>query len=115
MRYIRTKNEIIDLKSDAYTIEKNGDTTLFGYPYIKKEEIVVQANTIEKLCDEFVLISPVFAYPNRLTKDRLNDLVWLKKHNSEDCKNDTAYGAIWTDKGLIYVAKMNEKGDLELL
>ena len=25
------------------------------------------------------------------------------------------YGAIWTDKGLIYVAKMNEKGELELL
>lgn len=25
------------------------------------------------------------------------------------------YGAIWTDKGLIYVAKMNDKGELELL
>lgn len=25
------------------------------------------------------------------------------------------YGAIWTDKGLIYVAKMNNKGELELL
>ena len=25
------------------------------------------------------------------------------------------YGAIWTDKGLIYVAKMNDKGDLELI
>ena len=28
---------------------------------------------------------------------------------------DIFYGAIWTSKGLIYVAKMNEKGDLELL
>lgn len=28
--------------------------------------------------------------------------------------NNTIYGAIWTDKGLIYVAKMNEKGELEL-
>ena len=25
------------------------------------------------------------------------------------------YGAIWTDKGLIYIARMNIKGDLELL
>ena len=25
------------------------------------------------------------------------------------------YGAIWTSKGLIYVAKMNDKGELELL
>ena len=28
---------------------------------------------------------------------------------------DTEYGAIWTDKGLIYVAKINEKRELELL
>ena len=25
------------------------------------------------------------------------------------------YGAIWTDKGLIFVAKMNNEGELELL
>ena len=25
------------------------------------------------------------------------------------------YGAIWTDKGLIYVARMNEEGKFELL
>jgi hypothetical protein len=25
------------------------------------------------------------------------------------------YGAIWTSKGLIYVAKMNKEGELELL
>ena len=30
-------------------------------------------------------------------------------------KGDNVYGAIWTDKGLIYVAKMNDKGELELL
>jgi hypothetical protein len=25
------------------------------------------------------------------------------------------YGAVWTDEGLIYVAQMNKKGELELL
>ncbi len=25
------------------------------------------------------------------------------------------YGCIWTSKGLIYVAKMNDKGELELI
>ena len=33
--------------------------------------------------------------------------------NEED--DEIIYGAIWTDKGLIYVAKMNEEGELELL
>ncbi len=27
----------------------------------------------------------------------------------------TIYGAIWTEKGLTYVAKMNDEGELELL
>jgi len=30
-------------------------------------------------------------------------------------KDWTIYGAIWTDKGLIYVAKMNDKGEFELI
>lgn len=34
------------------------------------------------------------------------------KHLNHDYE---IYGAIWTDKGLIYVAKMNEKGEFELL
>ena len=65
-----------------------------------------QADTIEELCDEFV--------------------VWVGKEckailpNYENAKMSyynltEIYGAIWTDKGLIYVAKMNEKGELELL
>ena len=29
--------------------------------------------------------------------------------------NIEIYGAIWTDKGLIYVAKMNDKGELCLI
>ena len=40
-------------------------------------------------------------------------------HNFNFAKNsciyDVLYGAIWTDKGLIYVAKMNEDDELELL
>ena len=36
--------------------------------------------------------------------------------NKEYIKNGgTIKGAIWTDKGLIYVAKMNDKGELELI
>ena len=72
---------------------------------IKKHAIIKQADTIEELIDEWVYVenhkeTPVLIY-------------WLstnKKH-----KDDDVYGAIWTDKGLIYVAKMNDKGELELI
>ena len=39
------------------------------------------------------------------------DIKTAKKH----LEKFEIYGAIWTDKGLIYVAKMNDKGELELL
>ena len=46
----------------------------------------------------------------------LADLVDLKNLTNYWAKGWTEiYGAIWTDKGLIYVAKMNDKGELELL
>lgn len=39
----------------------------------------------------------------------------LPFERSLDYGGDELYGAIWTNKGLIYVAKMNDKGELELL
>ena len=79
------------------------------------------ADTIEELCDEFVFITDDEEINKR-------DNVKLKKHiflrgqrglsftlTEKDKKENGYYGAIWTDKGLIYVAKMNEKGEFELL
>lgn len=70
-------------------------TTLFN-------DVLKQADTIKELCDEFVMIS--------YGKHKLD----IGCHSYGD-KKIQIYGAIWTDKGLIYVAKMNEKGELELL
>ena len=85
MKYIRTKDGI--------------------YEYVDYDNeciIVKQADTIEKLCDEFVFEE---TYPSG-----------LKRHIiTEDVAVGTQFGAIWTDKGLIYVAKMNDNGELELL
>jgi len=76
-------------------------TTLFN-------EILKQADTIEELCDEFVFVRPDNYHDNFKVLD---------KDDKEYCiqKDYKIYGAIWTDEGLIYVAKMNEKGDLELI
>ena len=75
--------------------------------FFREQDIVKQADTIEELCDEFVVVKEKEHGCNYLYKSAIND---YKEHTA-----DALYGAIWTDKGLIYVAKMNERGELELL
>ena len=87
-------------------------------------EILKQSNTIEELCDAFVLktkeeIDDIY---RKITKSDLGlemrdkygvprrSVNWFYLNDPFEI-----YGAIWTDKGLIYVAKMNDKGELELL
>lgn len=135
MRYIRTDNEIYDI-DDLYVCEE-----LNGKPYgtknggwiIYKESIVKEADTIPELCDLIVCRNEIF-YP--LTSYREgNEFDWeeidcfrksiiMSEEEDNKIKETTndfepyyweVYGAIWTDKGLIYVAKMNDKGELELL
>ena len=90
-KYIRTKDGGIH-----YNLVEDAEKHLVG--------IIKQANTIEELCDEFVYVAS--------EKDRP---VVCYKPTAFHKLSDNLYGAIWTDKGLIYVAKMNEEGELELL
>lgn len=107
MRYIRTKeNDCCIIDTIKYK-EITGEDC-----FIPKNEIVDEADTIEELCDEFVI-----AYENG-ARIIYGDLVWAKvkaKASSKLGIRSIIYGAIWTNKGLIYVAKINEKGELELL
>lgn len=107
MRYIRT-----DLDELYEIVAEEEEKVCIGYDwdyniYIYKNRIIKQADTIEELCDAFVLFKnnkPYAIVPN-------------KEHNAElahDVWKDYR-GAIWTDKGLKYVAKTNNKGELELL
>lgn len=64
-----------------------------------------QADTIEELCDELVYNHQILSKEDKNNKEYLSQLY---------CFNDI-YGAIWTDKGLIYVAKLNSEGVLELI
>lgn len=104
MRYIRTKDaKIFDVNKICVpyqVIESWVDFNSQG-----RFEIIKQADTIEELCDEFVAVHKT------LNKTYCIRNVPFKKQD----ENFNIYGAIWTDKGLIYVAKMNEKGELELL
>ena len=77
-----------------------------------KTEILKSADTIEELCDDFVVVDK-----NKLIEHRCwSHLEWAIancKRNNIDIS--TIYGAIWTEWGLKYVAKMNSEGELELL
>lgn len=113
MKYIRTQdgriikifdgdidNEICGIKFDTMGFRLQ---ITMQFNCIVKEDIVKIADTIEELCDEFVVI--IENKPHIIPRE------WLK----QDIIVDELYGAIWTEKGLIYVAKMNDKGELELL
>ena len=96
MKYIRFKNGIIKQDSEIFTA---------------REKPLNVADSIKELCDEFVN-----------TWENSKPSFWDKLENAISEKNSVKFdvhkelfGAIWTDKGLIYVAKMNEKGCLELL
>ena len=132
MKYIRTKDgsiyEVIKENDRGFVVEDFFDTD--EPPYCKSELIVVlpnwvhkQSDNIEELCDVFdvyrkwnghncfdqtraeMAANKAFQYAMEeynAYKDDGDDIIWFK-------------GAIWTNKGLIYVAKMNDKGNWELL
>ena len=96
MKYIRTKDRVYNLDwLHSKGFSDDGNLILSA---------INQADTIEELCDEFVLCEN--------NKCCIISDVEAKEMSRNKCK---IYGAIWTDKGLIYVAKMNDKGELKLL
>ena len=130
MKYILTKDyEIITLVANEKEWLLLSKEETAGLPYEKwfkfateGIDILKSTDTIEELCDEFV-IAHYFKETNythcevlKENKELLIESVKLRKQDKDYDQNEfEIYGAIWTDKGLIYVAKMNEKGTLELL
>lgn len=113
MSYIRTKAKIYEVESEYI----NNEGKWIGYnivgddmALILRVQVINQADTIEELCDEFV----VFDSMNNCCMEIERSLKNLKKNGWIDSCFDV-YGAIWTNKGLIYVAKMNEDGVLCLI
>ena len=128
MKYIRTKDKIYEVDNDKYSVvELNGNQLLninVDDKLIHREYIIAKADTIEELCDCLV-IENIKCYPigeKRVftLNHTINGNGWhYEKIISCDVfynsKCQTLKGAIWTNKGLIYVARMNSKGEMELL
>ena len=72
------------------------------------EQIIAQSDNLAELCDAFVMISENHDLPQLVCKTNF-------EYCKTKCKWTNFYGAIWTDKGLIYVAKMNDDGELVLI
>lgn len=116
MKYIRTKDRIYEVKEFKIkpTLVSNDyvavvENTTYGEEVsdIGIEKIISQADTIEELCDEFVF----FDTNNKPHYKSVEGNMW---YLGAGLFQDTLKGAIWTDIGLIYVAKMNNDGKLEI-
>ncbi len=92
--------------------------------YIDIPEKLVEktADNLADLCDEFVLyyrecqqdLIPWATYERNSESWENNKKDLIRELNNKDRKAQV-YGAIWTDKGLIYVAIMNSEGVLCLI
>lgn len=115
MKYIRTKDGIYERITVVRQLIKDYEVAVFNPNTANLEPIINQADTIEELCDEFIV---VHENGNHVIQKKVgNGLKDMDKDYPKylERNNQFFYGAIWTDKGLIYVAKMNDKGELELL
>ena len=119
MKYIRTKYGISELCDEQHIegfVAVKCPIQIKGYRVVSKENIIKQADTIKELCDEFVAI---YKDENKSARvlETFGDYRQLdEKQLIYNLKNGwNIYGTIWTDKGLIYVAKMNNNGEFELL
>ena len=111
MKFVGTNDGKIFEKA---TFAMNGTIRIGGVGLEKlyyPKDIIKEADTIEELCDEFIEVHKTLK--NGIFEQPYFDVVSEQVRNGSPVGN--LYGAIWTDKGLIYVAKMNEKGELELI
>lgn len=110
--YIRTKDGVYRLVDTYYMCVDGVETYMYDNNgrgvEIRGSQILKQSENLEELCDKFVVI-------DKETKEVMNIIAFLEYAKHWVSWKYNIYGAIWTSKGLIYVAKMNENGVLELI
>ena len=103
--YIRTKDGVYEVEQSQ--LEDDEEVVNCEYCQISKLEIKRKSEKLEELCDEFV----VWLDDNNCHFTTTN---YLYIYQNRD-KAKATFGAIWCEWGLKYVAKMNDKGELELI
>ena len=121
MKYIRTKTGVYELANERTTTNFQVVDLLHNRAFFKSD-ILAQADTIEELCDGFYID---FVNYKGFDKDEIGEadtfddfketFIGIREFEGIQFTHCEGYGFIKTSKGLIYVAKMNEKGELELI
>lgn len=115
MKYIRTETgviRVIEEYEDKYVVYNHVGNLIT----VPKDWVIKATNDIEELCDEIVAFKrKADGYDWSILNAK--DYTCGFKHEMDECHADgySVYGAIWTENGLTYVAKMDEKGEWELL
>ena len=110
MKYIRTKDGVYDTSKGIYT--PSIKMWAIGTVTIYDDQIIAQSENLEELCDEYVV---EYFVSENVIQIRCAELQWAKTEFERN-KKGTIYGAIRVaSKGLIYVAKLNSKGEFELI
>jgi len=119
MKYVRFKDNIKEIigEINSHYIVGRRKGRYKDLVQVNKKRIGIRlSDSIEELCDALVVVAEdggkEFHRYCPTASDSFDD---LKKRYYEKY-GWAIYGAIWTDDGLKYVAKMNKsKGELELL
>ena len=119
MKYIKTKDGIYEVVCfDEECIIPSPIIKMNGrFTHCSEYKSYKQADTIEELCDEFIYEYNSYSKHEMCQRNCITGL-WCD-YSTELLLNEkerlSIKGAIWTSKGLIYVAKMNKEGELELI
>lgn len=116
MKYIKTKDGIIEKSKVKFLANGQAEITDgHGSWRVDDLQIIKESDNLEELFDGFV-------YHCHWTLDHREEHKVYKTLKDLYANNYIVkskyfiiYGAIWTDRGLIYVAKINMKGNWELL
>lgn len=127
--YVRTKEKVYEVVEENERYYKccydNGSITLvakFDNDVNGFSKALKTADSIEELCDMFFIVdnsgkSKPAIVDLGLDEDDEYEAMDLQPYK-DACyihHNIDLYGAIYTDKGLIYVAKMNNEREFELI
>ena len=115
--YIRTKDGVYEVEWNSCVEMWCDVKTYKGFildSMISKVDYKLSEN-LEELCDLFIdeETKTIFHKHNGYVINWKTNMVYSLKALSESYHS--VKGAIYTDEGLIYVAKMDENGDLELI
>ena len=120
-KYVRLKDGTICDDGDKYRIDEEGNyceiETFMGRSeeviMIPKDNIVKESDNIEDLFDEYVWDEDIISFKD-MDKFTFENDDYIFDLDETKIK-EGIYGAIWTNKGLIYVAKMNKDEKWELI